>query len=245
MPPASDPAVVVRDLRLDYPVRLGGPPRLRGLVAGKARQEAAVVHALKGVSLSVPTGTVLGIIGANGAGKSSLLKVIAGIIRPTAGEVEVRGEVGTLLSLGATFVSSLTGRRNALLGVMAAGVDRTTAERLVPEVLAFADLGEFEDYPVQTYSSGMRGRLGFAIAACLAPDVLLVDEALSTGDAAFRAKCENRIHELVGGDSTALVVSHRTDALVDLADTVVWIDAGEVRMIGDPREVTAVYLATP
>lgn len=242
----SEPAVVVEGLRVTYRVRLGGAVSLREIVA-RGRRAAAwrprQVHALVDLSFTLPPGRVLGIVGRNGAGKSTLLKVLAGVVPPTAGYACLRGEIGAVLDLGLGFNPALSGARNALLSALAAGHDHREVRQRLPEILDFADLGEFVDYPLRTYSTGMRARLAFAATILLDPDILLVDEALATGDAAFRARCLQRISDLCAGGRTALLASHSLGLLRELADTVLWLEKGAVVQLGPAVKVLDAYRA--
>jgi teichoic acid transport system ATP-binding protein len=243
---ASDPAaVVVEDLWVRYRAAVDRKPTLRRALARLGRRERSVrtIDAVKGITLDVPSGTVLGIIGRNGAGKSTLLRTIAGILPPSEGRVTVRGQVSTLLALGVGFNRELSGRDNVILGGMAAGFARREITTRLPDIEAFAELGEFIDYPMHTYSSGMFGRLAFAVAVHMEPDILLIDEALSTGDAAFKEKCLDKISELVGQARTILLVSHGMRVVRDLATECLWLHKGEIRGRGDPESVIEQYSA--
>ena len=160
------------------------------------------------MSFEVPHGKVLGVVGANGAGKSTLMRTVAGILPPNSGRVEVHGRVSTLLALGVGFNRKLTGRENVVLGGLAAGLTRAQLREKYDEIVAFAELEDFMDMPMRTYSSGMYGRLAFAVAVTMEPDILIIDEALSVGDARFRRKSFNRMRELCGEDRTILLVTH-------------------------------------
>ncbi|MDP8931468.1 MAG: ABC transporter ATP-binding protein [Actinomycetota bacterium] len=234
---------MVEDLWVRYRTTLEKRPTLKRALArlGRRERQVRVVEALRGVSFSVSRGTAFGIVGANGAGKSTLLRTIAGILPPSEGRVTVRGRVSTLLALGVGFNKELTGRDNVLLGGMAAGLEAAEVRTRFDDIEAFADLGEFIDYPMRSYSSGMYGRLGFAVAAHLEPDVLLIDEALSTGDAAFREKCMDKMRELCGQDRTILLVSHGLGHVADLATECLWLDRGTIRGLGPPQEVIDAY----
>lgn len=218
-------------------------PTLKSALVRFGRRERAVriVEALKGVSFDVDHGSVLGIIGANGAGKSTLLRTIAGILPPTKGRVEIRGRVTTLLALGIGFNANLSGRENVVLGGMAAGLERDQIVEQYEEIAAFADLGEFIDYPMKTYSSGMYGRLAFSVAVHMDPDILLIDEALSAGDAAFKKKSFNKMQELCAQARTILLVSHGLGTVRELATECLWLHKGVVSGRGQPRQVVQEY----
>ena len=175
---------------------------------GRRERTVREIEAVKHVSLEVPRGSVVGIMGANGAGKSTLVRAMAGILPPTEGRIEVQGRVSTLLALGVGFNRDLTGRQNVMLGGLAAGLERDQLDEKYEEIVEFAELEEFMDMPMRTYSSGMYGRLGFSVAVNMEPDILLIDEALSVGDARFRRKSFNKMRELCADDRTIVLVSH-------------------------------------
>ena len=242
---ASEPlAIRAQDVSVTYRTTDMDRPTLRTVLSrvrhGKARVRE--IEAVKHVSLAVPRGHVLGIVGANGAGKSTLVRTIAGILPPTSGRVEVNGRVSTLLALGVGFNRKLTGRDNVVLGGLAAGLSRDEVAQLYKEIVGFAELEEFMDMPMRTYSSGMYGRLAFAVAAHMHPDILLIDEALSTGDARFRRKSFNRMRELCEQEHTTVVlVSHALGSIRELCDEVIWMHKGELRLAGEPEEVVDRY----
>ena len=196
------------------------------------------------MSFQVPAGSVYGVIGRNGAGKSTLLRIIAGILPPTAGRVAVWGRVTPLLSLGVGFNRELTGRENILLGGLTAGLTAAEVNANFDRVEEFAGLGDAIDFPMRTYSSGMFGRLAFSVAAHLRPEILLIDEALAAGDAAFKQKSMNKIVELCEHDDcTVLIVSHGLEVVKQLATGCVWLDRGIVRAEGSADEVVAEYMS--
>lgn len=243
LPPATlGPAVEVTDLTVTYRTNFQKTPTLKEFVSRPARRRGVrEIQALRGVSLTVPSGMVLGVIGANGAGKSTLLRAIAGILPPSQGRIVVRGQVSALLSLGVGFNKSLNGRDNILLGGLAAGVEPADIEERFNDIVAFADIGEFIDLPMKTYSSGMYSRLAFAVAAHMDPDVLLVDEALATGDAAFRRKCKRKMQDLCARAGTILLVSHGLASIRDMADDCLWLHQGRISAYGDPGTVLQEY----
>ncbi|MCW5854179.1 MAG: ABC transporter ATP-binding protein [Anaerolineae bacterium] len=198
--------------------------------------------ALRDVSFSVERGQVVGFIGANGAGKSSLLKLVNGILPPTEGQVIVNGRVSGLLELGAGFHPDLTGRENIYLNGSILGLSRRELDRLFPSIVAFSELDQFIDAPVKHYSSGMYMRLGFAVAIHSQPDILLVDEVLAVGDAPFQAKCMNRILDMKKHGVTILFVTHDMEAVRKLCDQALWLDESRVRVAGRPDRVIAAYL---
>lgn len=217
-------------------------PTLKAFLARPGRRRVVrVIEALRDVSLTVPSGTVLGIIGANGAGKSTLLRSIAGILPPSHGRIVVRGQVSTLLSLGVGFNKTLSGRENIALGGLAAGLEPDQVAARFTDIVEFADIGEFIDLPMKTYSSGMYGRLAFAVAAHMDPDVLLIDEALATGDAAFRRKCNRKMQELCGNAGTILLVSHGLASIREMADRCLWLHKGSVKAYGETAQILDKY----
>jgi len=195
---------------------------------------------LRNVSFRVHRGETVGIIGRNGAGKTTLLQIICGITKPTQGSVKVTGRVAPILALGAGFDLELTGRENALIGGAILGMRRSEIESRLDAIAAFADIGDFFYQPLKMYSTGMAARLAFAICAHADADILIVDEALSVGDAAFGAKCDAFIRDFARR-GTILVVSHDLEVLATICDRVIWIDDGEVRHLGASDNVIASY----
>ena len=198
--------------------------------------------ALRDVSFAVERGETVGIIGSNGSGKSTALKLVSRIIEPTSGQVEAAGRVGALLELGAGFHPDLTGRENVYLNGSILGISRRGIDQRLDAIVAFAELSRFIDMPVRNYSSGMLMRLGFAVATSFQPDILLVDEVLAVGDQAFQAKCLQRIAEMRERGITILFVSHNLDTVRRLCNRVVWLDEGRVQDIGPADQVIVKYL---
>lgn len=199
--------------------------------------------ALKNVNLTVDRGEVLGIIGHNGAGKSTLLKLIAKVLRPTGGKIMVNGRVAPLLELGAGFHPDLTGRENIFLYGALLGFKRHDMEDHFQRIVDFAELWDFIDAPLRTYSSGMAARLGFAVATDERPDILIVDEILGVGDEDFQKKCTLRIKSFRDQGASILVVSHSMAVIQSMCQRVVWLDQGKIRYNGDPVEAIAAYRA--
>jgi lipopolysaccharide transport system ATP-binding protein len=197
--------------------------------------------ALQDVSLSVHRGEVVGLCGANGAGKSTLLKVIARIVPATHGRIIVRGKIANLLELATGFLPELSGRENIFLNGAILGMSDADMARKAASIITFADLGAFIDSPVRTYSAGMYMRLGFAIASHVDADILLLDEVLSVGDAAFQKKCAAWLQQAQCHGTTILVASHALPMLFEMCDRVVWLDRGRVRANGPPGEVLPQY----
>jgi ABC-type polysaccharide/polyol phosphate transport system ATPase subunit len=233
----------VEDVSVTYRTSLEKAPTLRSTLRRLGRRERIIreIQALKGVSFEVPHGKVMGVVGANGAGKSTLMRTVAGILPPTAGRVEVNGRVSTLLSLGVGFNRRLTGRENVVLGGLAAGLTRTELAEKYDEIVEFAELEEFMDMPMRTYSAGMYGRLAFAVAVTMHPDILIIDEALSVGDARFRRKSFERMRQLCSEDRTILLVSHALASIERLCDECIWMHKGRLRMWDEPTAVVEAY----
>lgn len=198
-------------------------------------------QALKGVSLNVYRGEVVGIIGRNGSGKSTLLKIISGILKPTSGSVICQGNIVPMLELGSGFDMDLTGRENIYLNGAILGYTEEFLNVKFEEILAFSELGQFIDVPIRNYSSGMLMRLAFSVATMVEPQILIVDEILAVGDEAFQRKSRARMMELMSGGTTVLFVSHALEQIREMCDRVMWLDDGEVRMIGPANEVCDQY----
>jgi ABC-type polysaccharide/polyol phosphate transport system ATPase subunit len=241
--PGAKWAVRVANVSVTYRTTVESRPTLRKSITRLGRRERAVreVQAVRDVSFRVPRGKVLGVIGVNGAGKSTLMRAIAGILPPTRGKVVVNGQVSTLLALGVGFNRNLTGRENVVLGGLAAGLSREQLREKYDEIVEFAELGNFMDMPMRTYSSGMYGRLAFSVAVNMEPDILIIDEALSVGDARFKRKSFDRMRELCAEDRTILLVSHALRSIRELCDWVVWLHDGELKMKGRPKKVIPAY----
>jgi len=212
---------------------------LRLLVGVKLERKTT----LSDVSLDVFRGESLGIIGSNGAGKSTLLKLITGLLHPTTGSVVVKGKIGALIELGAGFEQERTGRENLYISAALHGIDAHALTELVPEIVAFADIGEYIDQPVKHYSSGMVVRLGFALISALRPDLLITDEVLAVGDESFQRKCIRWIEEYLADGGTLLLVSHSTYHIQKLCKHALWLKDGKVHAYGDVFSVTQDYLA--
>jgi teichoic acid transport system ATP-binding protein len=236
-------SIKVDHVSISYQSATQATPTLQDTLRKLSRRAKVVrqVEAVRDVSFEVPRGTVLGVIGANGAGKSTLVRAMAGILPPTSGRLEVHGRVSTLLALGVGFDRKLTGRQNVLLGGLAAGMHREQLHDKYDEIVEFAELGEYMDMPMRTYSAGMYGRLAFSVAVSMEPDILLIDEALSVGDAHFKQKSFGKMRELCEQAHTIVLVSHGMRAMRRLADEVLWLDKGEMRGYGPPGEVIPAY----
>ena len=242
-----DLAIRVKNVKVDYRTIVN--PRantLRHTMTNLGRKsndrKVRYIHAVRGVSFDVAHGSVLGIIGANGAGKSTMMRAMAGILPPSEGEIVVNGRISVLLALGVGFNGQLSGRDNVVLGSMAAGLTRKQVYERFDQIVEWAELEDVIDLPMKAYSSGMYGRLAFAVSTHLDPDVLLVDEALSTGDAHFRRKSYDKMQELVGQARTIVIVSHGIAAIKEMCDDCIWMHKGEIVRRGKPDEVADEYL---
>ncbi len=200
--------------------------------------------AVKDATFQVKRGEAWALVGSNGSGKSTLLKAICGILKPYKGEVVVNGTVSPLLELGAGFDMNLTARENIFLNGTVLGHSKKYMEEHFDEIVAFAELEKFLDSPVKNFSSGMRARLGFAVATIVKPDILIVDEILAVGDYAFQQKCLKRMDEMMSGGTTLLFVSHSIDQVRKLCNHAVWINKGVVERVGEVNEVCDAYMAT-
>lgn len=211
-------------------------------VRGRAQDEAQYFWALRDATFSVHRGASLGLIGHNGSGKSTALKVLAGIYRPTTGHVSVNGSVSALLEVGAGFHPELTGRENIRLNATILGFTRRQIDGLMDQIIEFADIGDFIDSPVKHYSSGMYVRLGFAVAVMVRPEILIVDEVIAVGDEEFQRKCFDYLHSLRRAGTSMIIVSHGLSSITDLCDEALWLERGNTREIGPSENVTQSYL---
>jgi ABC-type polysaccharide/polyol phosphate transport system ATPase subunit len=236
-------AIEVDGLSASYRVRLDSPnlrTDLRRMLT-RRRDNVRIVPALRDVSFTVPEGSVLGVVGRNGAGKSTLLRALAGILPPETGRIVVRGRL-SLLRPGIGMNQHLTGRENVRLGGLAAGIPQGRLKELTNVIAEFAQLEEYIDFPLRTYSSGMRMRLAMAVAAHLDPEILLIDEALTGGDTAFQAHVADRMAELTGQGRTIVLVTHSLSSVKKMATEALWLHQGQVAALGDPDEVMARYM---
>ena len=243
----TDPAITLLDVsklyrRYAYRRRFSTlkSALLKGSLASEL-QPSEVLRAVDGVSLAVAAGATVGLIGRNGSGKSTLLKLVAGITKPTTGTVDVRGRISALIELGAGFHPEISGRENIYVNGVMLGLTKREIARRFDEIVEFAEIEEFIDSPVKTYSSGMYMRLGFAVAVHVDPDVLLIDEVLAVGDEGFSLKCLDKFAEFRRRGKTILLVTHGLGLVERYCDEAVWVDAGRVRGQGDPRRVVHAY----
>lgn len=200
--------------------------------------------AVKDVSFQVRSGEAWGIIGSNGSGKSTILKAISGIMKPYEGSIKVNGSIAPLIELGAGFDQEMTARENIFLNGCILGHSKKFMQEHFDEIVEFAEVGEFLDSPIKNYSSGMKARLGFAIATMVHPEILIVDEVLAVGDAAFQQKCSKRMQDMLAGGTTLLLVSHNINDIKRLCDYAVWLDKGICKMAGTAEKVCAAYQST-
>lgn len=239
--PDSEPTVVADRLEVTYRIYTDGQPKLRKLFVGdKLHREFRSVEAVRSVTFVAERGEAIGIIGHNGSGKSTLLRAIAGLVPNTDGEVYA-SSIPVLLGVGAALEGDISGRRNVFLGGTALGVSRRELEQRFDDIVEFAGVEEFIDLPLRAYSSGMRSRLQFAIATAVTPEILMVDEALSTGDAEFKERSDARIREMIGEAGTVFLVSHSLKSITDVCDRALWLDHGNLVADGPADEVVAAY----
>jgi ABC-type polysaccharide/polyol phosphate transport system ATPase subunit len=243
---ATGTALQASHLGVRYNLKFAGRARVRtnfhNFLNRESRKSGGSFWALNDVSFKLQRGESLGVIGPNGAGKSTLLLVLAGIIQPSAGVVEVSGHISTLLSLAAGFDSDLTGRENISLAGALMGIDHKVMESIQEDIVEFADVGAFIDAPLKTYSSGMRARLGFSIATSVNPDILLLDEVLSTGDEVFREKSRQRIIEVLRAAKAVVMVTHDMNWVTEFCTRAILLENGTIAAEGDPAEVVAIHL---
>jgi lipopolysaccharide transport system ATP-binding protein len=237
----TEPVVTARDLSKTY--RVYARPVNRLLEGLLRRPRHTPFHALTSIDFDVPRGEGLGIIGENGAGKSTLLKILAGVTAPTSGNVNIRGTVASILELGSAFHGELTGRQNIALNAAMFGLDRSQVIERTPGIIEFSELGHFIDQPVKTYSTGMVMRLGFAIAIQVAPDVLIIDEALSVGDGYFQKKCMVRLKSYVDDGGTLLICSHAMYYISAFCKRALWLRDGRIEALGPTQQVVPRYEA--
>jgi ABC-type polysaccharide/polyol phosphate transport system ATPase subunit len=243
LPESENLTIRVENLSLTYKTLVTRTPNFKEALVhlGRGQRNVVTVDALKGVSFDVINGTVLGVIGANGAGKSTLMKAVAGVLPPSDGRILIRGKVSAMLSLGVGFNPNLSGRDNVFLGGLAAGLTKSEIEEKFDEVVEFAELKDHIEMPMRTYSAGMFSRLGFSVATTINPEILLIDEALSAGDASFKEKSYQRIQDLAKQAKTLMVVSHALGTIQDLCTDVLWLDHGNVIKRGPAANVIDSY----
>ena len=256
---SSEPAIELRDVSKAYKIYAEPKDRLRQAILPRLRRLARPIgqtlgfeiaernyfksfSALQSLSFHVARGETLGVIGQNGSGKSTLLKLICGTLEPTTGEVITSGRIGALLELGSGFNPEYTGRENVLLNASVLGLSPDQIEERIDDILAFADIGDFVEQPIKTYSSGMAMRLAFAVIAHIDADILVIDEALAVGDVYFQQKCMRWLRQF-RERGTVLFCGHDTSSVINLCQRAIWLDRGEMRLIGEAKEVTEAYSA--
>ena len=233
-------AIEVKDLKIRY--RCLKKLSIRKSLFSLKKSKTEVFEAVRGVSFNVPEGEIMGIVGKNGSGKSTMLRAIAGIFSPDEGSVDLHGHTISLLSIGVGFQKDLTGRENIYLSGMLLGFSEQQVAELIDEIIEFSELGKFIDRPVRTYSSGMYSKLAFSITSTLKTDIMLIDEVLSVGDAKFKKKSYARMKELISDkERTVIIVSHNSDTIRKLCDSVLWMHEGQIKMQGEPETVMQAY----
>ncbi|MGI6169709.1 MAG: ABC transporter ATP-binding protein [Christensenellales bacterium] len=237
--------IVLKDISMCYKMTKEKVDSLKEYFLRKIKRnlEYEQFWALKDISFEVKQGELMGLVGLNGSGKSTLLKLIAGVMKPTTGQVSVFGSIAPLIELGAGFDMDLTARENIFLNGAILGHSHKVMQSKFDEIMDFSELHGFVDVALKNYSSGMVARLAFAIATAIQPELLLVDEILSVGDFKFQEKCHQRIADMVNQGVTVVLVSHTIEQIRELCTRVVWIDHGQMRMIGETQEVCDAYLS--
>ena len=240
----SNGAITVRGVSKKFRLERNRPSSLKEAILRIGRgRDTDEFWVLRDIDLEIPAGSFFGLIGHNGSGKSTLLRLMAGIHRPTEGTIEATGRLSALLELGSGFHPDLTGRENVYLNGAMLGLTRRQMAASIDDIIEFTGIGDFIDEPVTIYSSGMYVRLGFAISVHVEPEILLVDEVIAVGDAEFQRRCMDHMNRLREAGTTIVLVSHNTDLMVELCDTVGWLDHGRMMTVGDPADSVAAYLA--
>lgn len=239
----NDPIIEIQDVSMQFRLSNDRISSLKEFVttALRGKLQYKEFEALKHISFSVDRGETIGIIGRNGSGKSTLLKIISGIMKPTLGKVAVKGNVVPMLELGSGFDMDLSGSENIFLNGAILGYTEGFLKEKFDEIVAFSELGEFINIPIRNYSSGMLMRLAFSVAAMVEPEILIADEILAVGDEAFQHKSLSRMKEMMSGGTTVLLVSHSLEQIRQVCDRVIWLDHGQIVMIGNTDEVCNAY----
>lgn len=235
--------IKIDNVTMDYKIQKENIKSLKEYLVSvfKGKITYETFRALDDISIDIKKGEVVGLVGRNGAGKSTLLKVIAGVLTPTKGNVKINGVIAPMLELGAGFDQDLTARENIYLNGAILGYSKEFLDSKYDEIVDFSELADFIDQPVRTFSSGMMMRLAFSVATIVEPEILIVDEILSVGDAHFKAKSEKRMKELMAGGTTVLMVSHALPQIRDLCNRVIWLEKGKVKMDGDTQTICDEY----
>lgn len=243
VPGTVEPAVLIEGVRLGYRLSRNSGSSLKEFAISLFKRQVSytTLWALDGVSLTVNPGEVLAVIGANGAGKSTLMKLIARVLPPTEGRVRVRGRIAPMIELGAGFNPDLTGLENVVLYGTLLGRSPAVMRARAPQIAEWAELSDYMDVPVRSYSSGMLARLAFSVAVDTEPDVLIVDEVLSVGDESFQRRSLERIEQMIGSGTAVVLVSHSMEQVLQRATRVIWLDRGRVVREGAPSMVVAEY----
>ncbi len=236
-------AIELRGISKEFLLSHSGAASMKTALLWWKKRRLEHLRVLDDLDLEIPKGQCAAIIGRNGAGKSTMLSLISRIYKPTSGEIKLSGRIAPLLELGAGFHPDLTGLENIVFNAMILGLTRKQANERIDKIVDFSELHKHIDAPVRSYSSGMQARLGFAIAAHVDAEILIVDEVLAVGDHAFEKKCYDHIDEFKKGGGTILFVSHQMDAISRTADRCLWLEGGKIKMDGDPDQVIAEYLA--
>ncbi|MDP8235539.1 MAG: ABC transporter ATP-binding protein [Candidatus Erginobacter occultus] len=239
----SDIALSLKNVSKKFPIYDSPLQRLREAVHWKRKKFHREFWALRDITLELETGVTMGVLGQNGSGKTTILQLMAGIMAPTRGEIEIRGRVATILELGAGFNPEFTGRENALLSGMILGLSPGEIRRKIGGIIAFAEIGEFIDQPVKTYSNGMYVRLAFAVAIAVDPDILLIDEILAVGDSYFQHKCVSKIRDFQDMGKTLVYVTHDAESVRNICHRAMILDYSRLIGLGEPGEIAAQYLA--
>lgn len=237
----NQPAISIKNVSKSYKLYKASKDRLKEALHPLGKRYHTDFYAIRELNLKIKKGEILGIVGRNGCGKSTLLKLISKVLMPSAGEIKVNGKVTALLELGAGFNPEFTGRENIRFYSTILGLSKVECESLTPAIIEFAELGEFIDQPLKTYSSGMKSRLGFAVAVHVDPDILILDEVLAVGDALFKRKCYAKMEEFFKAGKTVLFVSHDSNSINRLCSRAVLLHNGEILMDGVPSQVTKYY----
>lgn len=235
--------IKIQNVTMDFKIQTDNMKSLKAYLLKKMKGQISYhqFRALEDIDIIIPKGQVCGIIGTNGAGKSTLLKVISGVLTPTQGSIKINGNIAPMLELGAGFDHELSGRENIYLNGAILGYSKQFLDNKFNEIVNFSELEEFIERPIRTYSSGMIMRLAFSIATLVNPDILIVDEILSVGDAHFNKKSSERMKELMKGGTTVVMVSHDIKQIVKMCDRAIWIEKGKVIMDGNAQEVCEIY----
>lgn len=239
----KDCIISINDISMKFRLTTNRPTTLKEFVTRKLRGDikANIFTALNHITFEVHRGEVFGIIGRNGSGKSTLLKIISGILKPTEGTVSHSGSIAPMLELGSGFDMEMTGRENVFLNGAILGYQEEFLKEKFNDIAEFSELGQFVDVPIRSYSSGMLARLAFSIATVVEPEILIVDEILSVGDENFQAKSRARMMELMSGGTTVLFVSHNLQQIREMSSRVLWIDGGNIKMLGETEDVCDAY----